>query len=212
MPASAPIKPKNSGTKQLFENPLLEKLTRTHITVPVTMFLVAGVVLIWYAYAYTNMAPWRIGLLFFAGMLTFTFAEYWLHRSVYHIDTDTPAKAKFQYTTHGIHHEYPKDKTRLAMPPILAVLVASTFFGIFFLLMGEAAYAFFPGFIWGYAGYLTVHYCVHAYPPPKNFMKALWINHSVHHYKDGEVVFGVSSPLWDYVFGTMEVRKVKDEK
>lgn len=202
-----PIKPKNSGTKQLFENPILEGLTRTHIAIPVTLFFATGAVLGWYAFTHTDMATWFIGLLFFAGVITFTFAEYWMHRSVYHIEPSTPARAKFQYTTHGVHHEFPKDKSRLAMPPILAVVIAATFFGIFFLLMGEAAYAFFPGFIWGYAGYLTVHYCVHAYPPPKNFLKALWINHSIHHYKDGEVVFGVSSPLWDYVFGTMDERK-----
>jgi sterol desaturase/sphingolipid hydroxylase (fatty acid hydroxylase superfamily) len=110
---------------------------------------------------------------------------------------------------HGVHHEYPKDKTRLAMPPLLAIIVASILFTVFFVLMGEAAYAFFPGFIWGYAGYLLVHYCVHAYPPPKNVFKLLWINHAVHHYKDGEAVFGVSSPLWDYVFDTMDV---KDQK
>lgn len=34
-------------------------------------------------------------------------------------------------------------------------------------------------------------------------MNALWVNHAVHHYKDGEAVFGVSSPLWDYIYGTM---------
>jgi sterol desaturase/sphingolipid hydroxylase (fatty acid hydroxylase superfamily) len=48
---------------------------------------------------------------------------------------------------------------------------------------------------------------VHAYPPPGNFFKALWINHSVHHYKDGEAVFGVSSPLWDYIYGTMKLKQ-----
>jgi sterol desaturase/sphingolipid hydroxylase (fatty acid hydroxylase superfamily) len=47
---------------------------------------------------------------------------------------------------------------------------------------------------------------VHAFQPPKNFFKVLWVNHSIHHYKDGEVVFGVSSPLWDYIYGTMTVR------
>jgi sterol desaturase/sphingolipid hydroxylase (fatty acid hydroxylase superfamily) len=49
---------------------------------------------------------------------------------------------------------------------------------------------------------------VHVYQPPKNFFKILWINHSVHHYKHGEYVFGVSSPLWDYVYGTMKEKKV----
>ena len=69
--------------------------------------------------------------------------------------------------------------------------------------MGDFVFAFLPGFLVGYASYLFVHYIVHAYAPPKNFFKALWVNHSIHHYKDNTVVFGVSSPLWDYVFRTM---------
>lgn len=207
------FKPKNSGSKRLFENPVLEALTRTHIAIPTTLFFVLGAVLGWYAFTHTALSNAAIGLLFVAGLVTFTFVEYWMHRSLYHIDTDTPAKAKFQYTTHGVHHEYPRDKARLAMPPILAVVVAGSLFALFFFLMGEAAYAFFPGFIWGYSGYLIVHYCVHAYPPPKNFMKHLWINHAIHHYKDGDIVFGVSSPLWDYVFGTMgHTRKEESDK
>ncbi len=198
------MRPKNSGTKQLFENPILEKLSRTHIAVPVTLFFVSGALLGWYAFVYTALESWLIGTLFVTGALVFTFVEYWVHRSIYHIEPTNEARAKFQYVAHGVHHEYPKDKTRLAMPPILAIVVASSLFAFFFVLMGEAAYAFFPGFIWGYASYLLVHYSVHAYPPPKNFLKQLWINHAVHHYKDGNAVFGVSSPLWDYIFGTMD--------
>lgn len=204
------IRPKNNGTTQLFENPILEALSRTHIAIPVSMFFISGGVLGWYAFTHTDLSNWAIGLLFTVGLIAFTFVEYWVHRSVYHMEPTTERRAKFQYTMHGVHHEYPKDKTRLALPPLLAGVVAATLFAIFFVFMGEAAYAFFPGFIWGYAGYLIVHYCVHAYPPPKNFMKQLWINHSVHHYKEGEGVYGVSSPLWDYIFGTMEI--VKDEK
>lgn len=197
------MRPKNNGTKQLFENPILEKLSRTHIAIPVSLFFITGAVLGWYAFTHTAMSNGSIAGLFLGGAITFTFIEYWVHRSVYHIEPTTEARAKFQYVAHGVHHEYPKDKTRLAMPPLLAVIVASSLFTVMFFLLGEAAYAFFPGFIWGYASYLLVHYAVHAYAPPKNFLKQLWINHAVHHYKDGNAVFGVSSPLWDYVFGTM---------
>lgn len=197
------MRPKNNGTKQLFENPILEKLSRTHIAIPVSLFFITGAILGWYAFTYTAMSNLHIAGLFLGGAITFTFIEYWVHRSVYHIEPTTEARAKFQYVAHGVHHEYPKDKTRLAMPPLLAIIVASSLFAFMFFLLGEAAYAFFPGFIWGYASYLLVHYAVHAYAPPKNFLKQLWINHAVHHYKDGNAVFGVSSPLWDYVFGTM---------
>ncbi|WP_266368605.1 sterol desaturase family protein [Tellurirhabdus rosea] len=196
------VRPKNTGTRPLFDNPILEALSRTHIAVPITMYLVTATVLGWYAFTYTDMSPAFIGVLFFTGMLVFSLIEYAVHRGVFHMDTDTPAKAKIQYTFHGIHHEYPKDKTRLAMPPAAAIIVGATLFGVTFLLLGEAAYAFFPGFLVGYAGYLFVHFIVHAYQPPKNFFKWLWINHAVHHYKSTERNYGVSSPLWDYVFGT----------
>lgn len=196
------VRPKNSGTRPLFENPILERLSRTHISVPITIYLVTATALGWYAFEYTDLLSAWIGLLFIMGIFVFTLAEYAVHRGVFHMDTDTPTKAKIQYTFHGVHHEYPKDKTRLAMPPAAAIFVASALFGVTFLLMGEAAYAFFPGFLVGYAGYLFVHFIVHAYQPPKNVFKWLWINHAVHHYKDHDRNYGVSSPLWDYVFGT----------
>jgi sterol desaturase/sphingolipid hydroxylase (fatty acid hydroxylase superfamily) len=197
------IRPKHSGSKQLFENPILEALSRTHISVPLTIYSIISVGMGYYAFTQTQMSNATIGLLFLIGIFIFTFVEYWMHRSLYHMGTNSDWKAKFQYTMHGVHHEYPKDKTRLALPPALAIIIAVVLFSLFFVMMGEAAYAFFPGFLVGYTGYLTVHFCVHAYAPPKNLFKSLWINHSVHHYKDGKFVFGVSSPLWDYVFGTM---------
>jgi sterol desaturase/sphingolipid hydroxylase (fatty acid hydroxylase superfamily) len=197
-------RPKNTGTKKLFNNPILEALSRTHIMVPITMWLVLSAFLCWYAFNYTNMSAGRIGLLFATGLFGFTLFEYILHRYLYHISPTTPRRAKIQYTFHGVHHEYPKDKTRLAMPPALAIFVAAFFFGLFFLMMGEAAYAFFPGFLVGYTGYLSAHFIVHAYAPPRNFFKQLWINHSVHHYKNHDSNYGVSSPFWDYIFGSFQ--------
>ncbi len=197
-------RPKNTGTKPLFDNPVLEALSRTHIMVPITMWLVLSVFLGWYAFTHTNFSAGTIGTLFVVGLFGFTLFEYILHRYLYHLEPTTPRRAKIQYTFHGIHHEFPKDKTRLAMPPLLAIFVAGGFFGLFFMLIGEAAYAFYPGFLVGYSGYLAVHFIVHAYTPPKNRFKQLWINHSVHHYKSPESNYGVSSPFWDHIFGTFK--------
>jgi len=118
-------------------------------------------------------------------------------------------KRKAQYHMHGIHHEFPKDKDRLAMPPLLSAMLAMGFFLLFYSLMHTKVFGFLPGFMTGYASYLLVHYIIHAYPPPKNFFKELWVNHAIHHYKDDTVIFGVSSPLWDYIFGTTLKRKKK---
>lgn len=200
---STPIRPKNKGQKVIFKNPILERLTRTHIAVPISIFSVFSAGLIYYAFTYAQLPAYLIGTLFLSGLLIFTFIEYLVHRYAFHMDTDTELKQKIQYNLHGVHHEYPKDKGRLAMPPVVSVLLAVGLLVAFNFVIGEYTYAFLPGFIMGYASYLFVHFIVHAYQPPKNLFKILWINHSIHHYKDNNKAFGVSSPLWDYVFRTL---------
>lgn len=199
-------KPKNSGTKKIFENPLLEKMSRTHISMPISIFIFISIGLLYYAFKYTHLDTWAIPVLFLSGFLFFTFLEYIAHRFLFHMKPDSELKSVIQYHMHGVHHEYPKDKDRLAMPPPMSILLACVFFGLFYLLMNTNVFGFLPGMLTGYAAYLFVHYIVHAYPPPKNIFKQLWVNHAIHHYKDSKVVFGVSSPLWDYIFGTMPVK------
>lgn len=203
------VKPQNKGTKQLFKNPILEKLSRTHISVPLLIFFAYSAGLLYWNIENTSLIPLTTVLLFCIGLLTFTWVEYMVHRHVFHMKTYTDLRAKIQYTMHGVHHEFPKDKDRLAMPPLLSITIATILLLIFKVVMGDFVFAFLPGFLVGYALYLSVHYMVHAYAPPKNFFKALWVNHSVHHYKDGEVVFGVSSPLWDHIYGTMNLPEEK---
>jgi len=209
---STTIKPQNKGSKQLFKNPILEKLTRTHISIPLAIFFTYAGALLYWNTQHTSLNVTTTILLFLVGVIAFTWVEYMVHRYVFHMKTYTQLRIKMQYTMHGVHHEFPKDKERLAMPPLLSITIATVLLLIFKVLMGDLVFAFLPGFIVGYASYLSVHYMVHAYPPPKNFLKALWVNHSVHHYKDGEVVFGVSSPLWDYIYGTMNLKESDGNK
>ncbi|NOT74555.1 MAG: fatty acid hydroxylase [Cyclobacteriaceae bacterium] len=197
------IKPHNSGTKQLFQNPILEKLSRTHISVPLTVFFSYAAVLLYWSVTHTSLSWITTISMFFLGIISFTWVEYIVHRYLFHMSAETEQRAKAQYTMHGVHHEFPKDKTRLAMPPLLSITVATALLFVFRLVLGDLVFSFLPGFLVGYAAYLSVHYMVHAFQPPKNFFKVLWVNHAVHHYKNGEGVYGVSSPFWDYVYGTM---------
>ncbi len=196
-------RPDNFGSATLFSNPVLERISRTHISIPISLFLAISSVSFYYGVASTAI-PLGLGLAFFAlGILAFTFVEYMMHKHFFHMEPDTPLKDKLQYNIHGVHHDYPKDKDRLAMPPFVSAAYAAIFYLVFTLLMGDFALYFLPGFLLGYAGYLGVHYVVHAYNPPKNFLKVLWVNHAIHHYKDPDTAFGVSSPLWDYLLGTL---------
>ncbi|HEY0653024.1 MAG TPA: sterol desaturase family protein [Chryseosolibacter sp.] len=200
---SGEARPKQMGSRQLFSSPILERLSRTHIAIPVSIFLLYSSVILYWSITHTSLSWMLTVLLFCIGVIAFTWVEYNVHRYLFHIQPRTSFKKKFQYTIHGVHHEFPKDKERLAMPPLLSITIATVMLLFFRIVMGDHAFAFMPGFLVGYACYLSVHYLVHAYPPPRRWFKSLWVNHAIHHYKDGEVVFGVSSPLWDYVYGTM---------
>lgn len=201
------VVPKNKGSKQLFQNPVLDKLTRTHISVPIIIFILYSAGLLYWSITNTSLKSGITTLLFFAGWIVFTWVEYNAHRYVFHLSTYTKLRAKIQYTIHGVHHEFPKDKDRLAMPPLVSVLVSTILLLLLRVVMGDFVFAFLPGFLTGYACYLGVHYMLHAYQPPKNILKSLWVNHGIHHYKNGEIVFGVSSPLWDYIYGTIKQKR-----
>ncbi|MEP2671078.1 MAG: sterol desaturase family protein [Cyclobacteriaceae bacterium] len=197
------VKPQNAGTRKLFESVVLERLTRTHIAVPTSMLVLYSITLFYWSLTNTVTTRGMATVLFFAGWFVYTWVEYNTHRYIFHMATYSKLKSKIQYAIHGIHHEYPRDKERLAMPPILSVTISTILLLVLRLVMGDYVFAFLPGFLVGYSIYLGIHYILHAFPPPRNFFKVLWVNHSIHHYRDSESVFGVSSPLWDYIYGTM---------
>ena len=196
-------RPDNFGSAQIFSNPVLERISRTHISIPITLFLAISSVSLFYGVTATSI-HFGFGLaVVVLGIVAFTFVEYMMHKHFFHMEPDTPIKDKLQYGIHGVHHDYPRDKDRLAMPPFVSAAYAAILYLVFTLLMGDFALYFLPGFLVGYSGYLGVHYVVHVYNPPKNFLKVLWVNHAIHHYKNPDSAFGVSSPLWDYLLGTL---------
>ena len=196
------IKPKHKGTKLLFGGGVLEKLSRTHIAVPIATFLTYSAAMLYWSIAQTSLSPGTTISLFCAGLLAFTWIEYATHRYVFHMRTFTRLREKLQYTIHGVHHEFPKDKSRLAMPPLLSATIATVLLFLLRVILGDLTFGLLPGMMTGYAMYLMIHYVLHAYEPPKNFFRILWTNHSIHHYRDPDAAFGVSSPLWDYIYGT----------
>jgi sterol desaturase/sphingolipid hydroxylase (fatty acid hydroxylase superfamily) len=199
---------KHEGSRQIFQNPYLEKLTRTHIAVPLIIFYGTAIVLMIYDVFNTTLPVYQVFIAFFAGILFWTLFEYVVHRFVFHTgESASEWRKNMQETLHGVHHEFPRDKGRLAMPPVVSVVLATIIILVFKLIFGVIGFPLVAGFLTGYASYLIVHYSVHAFRPPKNIFRRLWINHSLHHYKDQNQVFGVSSPLWDYVFRTMPKEK-----
>lgn len=196
-------RPKHKGSPKLFQNAFLEKLSHTHISFPLIIFGTISIALIYYGIIEKGFRTPMMVFLFFSGLLVFTFVEYIMHRYLYHIPATSDYRKKISYTMHGVHHDYPKDKSRLAMPPILSLIIATVLFIVYRAVLGDFVFGFLAGFLIGYAGYLGIHYSIHAFKPPKNFLKLLWHHHSIHHYREDDRAFGVSSPFWDHVFGTM---------
>jgi len=203
----------NKGQARLFKSDFLEMLTKTHPLVIWGMYMPMIVYMPYYAATSLHYSFSRVSLTFLIGIFCWTFFEYLAHRFIFHLISEKPSLQKFAYTLHGNHHHYPRDKQRLFMPPVPSIILASTIFGVQYLLMGHITYMFFPGFILGYLLYASMHYAIHAWNPPFKWMKPLWRNHHLHHYKDEEKGFGVSSTIWDHVFGTMfDLRKEKEDK
>ncbi len=192
-----------SSAGRVFKNPFLEALTKTHIAIPLTLFWSAGILTLWYSIARLGVTWWMALLFFLLGAFFFTLIEYLMHRYLYHIPATTEGKRKFQYTIHGVHHDHPRDKSRLALPPVLSIVIALLFISLYRLIMGDLGFAFGGGFLFGYSTYLSAHYAIHMYKPPKNFLSVIWKHHNLHHYVGDDGAFGVSSPFWDHVFGTM---------
>jgi sterol desaturase/sphingolipid hydroxylase (fatty acid hydroxylase superfamily) len=63
------------------------------------------------------------------------------------------------------------------------------------------------GFITGYLFYDLTHYATHHFPMRRGIWKWLKRYHMQHHYKTPNQRYGVSSPLWDFVFGTRPVER-----
>ena len=197
----------NKGNATIFTNPFLESLTKTSLRSNVIVYGAVVILLIYNALYIQN-----IELVTFIGLFTFalffwTFAEYMLHRFVFHWINENKFVQRFHFIMHGSHHLYPKDTERLLMPPVPGILMASILFAFFYLIFTIIGYpnytwGFFPGFFLGYLLYSFLHRATHVVKPPKRF-KFLWKHHSLHHYKYPEKAFGVSNTLWDHVFGTM---------
>lgn len=204
--------PREKGTTALFKNPYLEKLTRTHISVPLTIYFIGSAAMLYinFSRGYTTILQ-AIGI-FFLAFFFWTWFEYMMHKHLFHMLPTSKIREKIQYTFHGVHHEYPRDKTRLAMPPAASIMILVALYFFCLLIMGKYTYTFLPGFIMGYSMYLLIHYSIHAFRPPRNFLGQIWVLHSVHHYKDDSNAFGVSSPLWDYIYGTLPENTYKRKK
>ena len=189
------------ASPRMFDNDLLDKVSRVHWTVPPILFVpvIVALLVIGLIDRTAALTPvWVLG-----GYVFWTLTEYWLHRIVFHFEPDHPIGQRLHFIIHGVHHDHPNDPLRLVMPPSLSIPLAALFVYGFYLVLGSPAFMpFGAGFLGGYLAYDMLHFHVHHRRPTTALGRRLRELHMRHHFQDHERGYGVSAPFWDHVFGT----------
>jgi dihydroceramide fatty acyl 2-hydroxylase len=194
---------RQTASIRLFRNNLLEALTHVHPIVPLLVWAPLAAFLIYRAVFVKQLPADGLAMVALAGLAVWTLTEYSLHRWVFHFRAKSRLGQWLVFLFHGVHHDDPRDKTRLVMPPAGAILIMIVLWFLFGLVIPapwlEPFVAF---FIIGYLAYDYIHYATHHFPMKHPALRYLKTWHMQHHFSGQEGRFGVSSPLWDYVLGT----------
>jgi len=138
------------------------------------------------------------------GFVSWSLIEYGLHRFVFHYDARSRVGQKLLYHAHIAHHENPKGNTRHFASLLLSTPVAAAYWLIAWAVTGSWTVASYLsiGMASGYLCYQWLHYQCHHRKSRVRLLRYLRKYHLLHHYRTPELRFGVTSPLFDLVFGT----------
>ena len=141
-----------------------------------------------------------------AGILIWTLLEYALHRFVFHIQFPLrdPRLREIVNASHLAHHASPRDPTKLLVRPLYGLTISTVLYAALLALSRNAFWAagIMTGVWTGFLYYEAVHYRVHFSSSESCFIARQRRRHFYHHFTNNKRSFGVTSPLWDHVFGT----------
>jgi sterol desaturase/sphingolipid hydroxylase (fatty acid hydroxylase superfamily) len=202
-----------TGAKDGLNRDFLLKVGRSQPWAPAAVF-VPAVALTWLALAHFGAIhlAWgaKAGLLLL-GLVGWTLEEYVLHRFSFHTKGLNRKSLNpihwinaLSSGIHGIHHENPKRGDLVVAPPLTSFLTATLYWFIGYGISGsaEGTTLFMTGLLSGYLWYEFVHYSTHQRRPMTGVGRYLTKYHMHHHFTDPGNYFGVTSPIWDIVFGT----------
>ncbi|MCJ8165974.1 sterol desaturase family protein [Pontibacter sp. E15-1] len=188
---------------RMFRYDWMEALSKVHWTVPLYLYVPVILFLSWLALHVEKLSVLAFMGYAALGLFVWTLTEYVLHRFVFHYVPKAKWALRLHFIFHGVHHDYPNDAKRLVMPPSASIPMATALYCLFALLLsGGELYAFFAAFLLGYLFYDISHYALHHFNFKGEFWMKLKKHHMLHHYSDATKGYGVSSSLWDKIFGS----------
>jgi sterol desaturase/sphingolipid hydroxylase (fatty acid hydroxylase superfamily) len=161
-------------------------------------FIVAGI-LISYFTAQLAFGTWQIRAEWLAsavlGGAAWTLLEYLIHRWVYH-------HVPYFQDAHDAHHAEPM--AYIGAPPLVGVAIILL---VIFVPLAAShmavAYGGTTGVLIGYCAYMLLHHAAHYWSPAQgSWLYRAKHHHAQHHYLSDHVNFGITTSLWDRVFGT----------
>ncbi|TVQ94714.1 MAG: hypothetical protein EA397_01010 [Deltaproteobacteria bacterium] len=203
-----------STSSRMSDNPLLEFLTRTRWWASPAVYLPICALLVVVATIYGQTPWWVAPFLFIGGIIAWTLYEYLLHRYLFHWTPPIPGGERLQMLWHGIHHQRYDDPLRIVISPLITGWLALLLFAphaivswsLADLLPWGHAMVWFAGTLCGWVAYSVMHWALHCRPFKSRHMRQLRAHHMLHHLdpRYTNARFGVTTTLWDRIFGTME--------
>ena len=139
-----------------------------------------------------------------SGLLSWGLIEYGLHRFIFHYDARSELGRKIVYAAHLSHHENPDSSDLIFASLLISAPVAAAYVLLAWFTTGSwrAVAYLFTGLVTGYFYYEWLHFRSHHGRAKLRLFRYLKKYHLLHHYQTPELRFGVSSPLFDVIFGT----------
>ncbi len=135
------------------------------------------------------------------GAASWSAAEYGLHRFVMH-EKHGP---KLASTEHLLHHADVTYFSPTSKKALSAAATAAVAFPAAWGLIGRRdATAYTAGMITAYVGYEVAHRRLHTHGPKTTYGRWMRRSHLHHHFGAPRRNAGVTSPVWDHVFGTYD--------
>jgi sterol desaturase/sphingolipid hydroxylase (fatty acid hydroxylase superfamily) len=169
------------------------------------LFLYTAVVVCLLTLTHDQTLSWNTSFVLLAsGLLSWGLIEYGLHRFVFHYDARSELGRKIVYAAHLSHHENPDARGKIFSSLVISAPLATAYLLLARFTTGSwrAAGYLFTGLIIGYFYYEWLHFRSHHRRAKFRLFRYLKKYHLLHHHQTPELRFGVSSPLFDIIFGT----------